>query len=432
MKTKSMASVKLKLNKNRLLRNGTYPLVVQVIHRRRKKWIYTPYRLTEDEFDEANQSVRYVKTKNKKSFVGEITAEVTLMKNRVLEIISELSASGDYAVNDIVARYHLLSRRAEKSCTLLGYMRQRIDEKLKMKKKGIAAAYKSTMRSLEKFVNDPSAWQKVNPDPARLNANGSCFALKEVDTRFVNRYVVYLASCGIKENTISYYLRNFRAMYNHAVEEGYVPEGTYPFRKVKIREEETAKRALSREDLAKIAHADLEAYGEDVKQARDVFMFSYYCFGMSFIDIVSLKKENIVNDKIDFLCYSRTKTHQLLRVPILEHIKKYLDKYSSRDSDYIFSFAVPESEDKFYEHYRSELGRTNHALKKLGKILGIKTTLTTYVARHSFATLARNAGNTYSLIGSGLGHTTEETTRIYMKNFELNSLEELSSSVANL
>ena len=94
-----------------------------------------------------------------------------------------------------------------------------------------------------------------------------------------------------------------------------------------------------------------------------MFMFGYYCFGMSFIDIMSLKKENIVNDKIDFLCYSHTKTHQLLRVPILEHIQNYLDKYDSRDSDYIFSFAVPESEDKFYEHYRCELGRTNHALK---------------------------------------------------------------------
>lgn len=432
MKTKSMTSVKLKLNKNRLLRNGTYPLVVQVIHQRKKKWIYTPYRLIEDEFDEENQSVKYVKTKNKRSVAGEITAEITLMKNRVLDIISELSASGDYAVNDIVARYQSLCERAENSCTLLGYMQQRIDEKLKMKKKGIAAAYESTMRSLEKFVDDPSAWQNVNHDSPGLNANGSHFPLKEVDTRFVNRYVVYLASRGIKENTVNYYLRNFRAIYNHAVDEGYVTEGANPFKKVKIRVEETAKRALSREDLIKIASADLEGCREDVKRARDVFMFSFYCFGMSFIDIMSLKKENIVNDKIDFICYSRTKTHQLLRVPILEHIQKYLDKYGSRDSDYVFSFAVPESEDKFYEHYRSELGRTNHALKKLGKILGIKMTLTTYVARHSFATLARDAGNTYSLIGSGLGHTTEETTRIYMKNFELNLLEKLSSSVANL
>lgn len=427
-----MTSVKLKLNKNRLLKDGTYPLVVQVIHLRKKKWIYTPYRLTEDEFDVENQSIRYVKTKNKKSVVGEIMAEIVSMKNQLLEIISELSVSGDYSVNDIVLHYHSLYGRTDKSCTLLEYMKQRINEKLKMKKKGIAAAYESTMRSVEKFVDDPSSWQNVNHVPAQQNADGSRFSLKEVDTRFVNRYVVYLASCGIKENTISYYLRNFRAIYNHAVDEGYVPEGINPFKKVKIRVEETPKRALSREDLIKIANADLKACGEDIKRARDVFMFSYYCFGMSFIDIMSLKKENIVNDKIDFICYSRTKTHQLLRVPILEHIRGYLDKYGSRESDYVFSFAVPESEDKFYEHYRSELGRTNHALKKLGKILGIKTTLTTYVARHSFATLARDAGNTYSLIGSGLGHTTEETTRIYMKNFELNSLEELSSSVAGL
>ena len=410
-----MTSVKLKLNRNRLLKDGNYPLIIQVIHCRKKAWLSTSYRLTEREFDEPAQSARYVKGVNTKQRVGIINAEVRTMKAEMEEVVSDLSQGGEFTARDIITRYKQL-HHIEKEKTpslLLDYMEQRIGQKRDMKKKGIADAYRSTMRSLEKFV-------KGMP-PVRL---------EDVDSRFVGRYVTYLASSGIKENTISYYLRNFRAVYNRAVRDGYVREGKKPFKDEKMRMSETDKRALGKEDLVKIANADLESCGEDIQLARDIFMFSYYSYGMSFVDIMSLKKANIVGGELNFISYSRTKTHQLLRVPILEQTQCYMDKYGS-DSDYIFSFAVPQNPEKAYEHYRAKLKQTNRALDKLGKMLGIETHLTTYVARHTFATLARDAGNPYSLIGNALGHTTEGTTHIYMKSFELQSLKNLSYSIAN-
>ena len=412
---KMMTSVKFKLNKNRLLKNGTYPLVVQVIHLRSKSWIYTPYRLVEDVFNELTQTAKYVKGVNTKHLVGTINAELRKMKGCLDDIMSDLSESGDFTVRQIVDRYRLQQEgeKPSRSNELLGYMHQRIEEKTRMKKDGIAAAYKSTMRSLAKFINHSRVY------------------LKDVNCRFVDKYIIYLASDGVKQNTINFYLRNFSAMYNHAVEQGYLAKGDDPFANVTIRVEETDKRALSKEELIKIADADLSACSEEICRARDIFMFSYYTFGMSFIDIMSLKKENVAYGDMNYLCYSRTKTHQLLRVPILEHIQSYLDKYSS-NSDYLFAFAEPKTPDAFYKHYQHELGVTIRALKKLGILLGMKSSLTTYVARHTFATLARDAGNAYSLIGCGLGHTTEETTRIYLKNFELRSLTDLGYSVVNL
>ena len=318
----------------------------------------------ECEFDEPAQSVRYVKGINTKQRAGAVNAEIRTMIAEMNEVVSALSRVGEFTAGEVVSRYKHLHDIGKKKTPslLLDYMEQCIKQKLDMKKKGIAEAYRSTFRSLEKFVKEmPSV------------------RLADVDSRFVGRYVAHLASSGIKENTVSYYLRNFRAMYNRAVHDGYVREGKDPFKDEKMRILETDKQVLDREDLDKIANADLEGCGKDIRQARDIFMLSYYCFGMPFVDIMSLKKSNIVGKEVKFICYSRTGTRRLLYVPILEQTRYYMDKYSN-DSDYVFSFAVPRQPEKSYEHYRAKLKQTNRALDKLDRMLGIETHLTISLA----------------------------------------------------
>ena len=348
------------LNKSRILNNGSYPLVFQVIHNRRKKLLYTGYRVKEEVFDELEGKIMNgVGSTFTATEVVKMNRELRKMRNRIDTRIRQLERTREeFTVEDILAQSAFGTGKPQ--FYLLRYINAQIERKQELKKVGMAAAYKSTRSSLAKFISGPDV------------------RMSEVDSAFVRRYEDFLYSNGSSGNTVSYYLRNLRSLYNQAVTDGYHPRGEYPFAKAQTRPAKTVKRALSRTDMQNLADLNLENEPE-LEFARDLYLFSFYAQGMAYL------------------------------FPIIS------GEYASG-----------------YQQYRLALGRINRHLKKIAVVADIKVPLTTYTARHTWATLARDYGAPISVISAGLGHTSEEMTRVYLKDFDVSMLNQVNSIVTNL
>ena len=403
-----ITSVKLMLNKSRILNNGSYPLVFQVIHNRRKKLLYTGYRMKEEVFDESEGKIMNgVGSTFTATEVVKMNRELRKMRNRIDTRIRQLERTREeFTVEDILAQSAFGTGKPQ--FYLLRYINAQIERKQELKKVGMAAAYKSTRSSLAKFIGRPDV------------------RMSEVDLAFVRRYEDFLYSNGASGNTVSYYLRNLRSLYNQAVTDGYHPRGEYPFAKAQTRPAKTVKRALSRTDMQNLADLNLENEPE-LEFTRDLYLFSFYAQGMAFVDIVLLKKTDICNG---VLTYSRHKSKQLIRIVVTPQMQGVIDKYNT-ENEYLFPIISGEYASG-YQKYRLALGRINRHLKKIAVVADIKVPLTTYTARHTWATLARDYGAPISVISAGLGHTSEEMTRVYLKDFDVSMLNQVNSIVTNL
>ena len=403
-----ITSVKLMLNKSRILNNGSYPLVFQVIHNRRKKLLYTGYRVKEEVFDELEGKIMNgVSSTFTATEVVKMNRELRKMRNRIDTRIRQLERTREeFTVEDILAQNAFGTGKPQ--FYLLRYINAQIERKQELKKVGMAAAYKSTRSSLAKFISRPDV------------------RMSEVDSAFVRRYEDFLYSNGSSGNTVSYYLRNLRSLYNQAVADGYHPRGEYPFAKAQTRPAKTVKRALSRTDMQNLADLNLENEPE-LEFTRDLYLFSFYAQGMAFVDIVLLKEADICNG---VLTYSRHKSKQLIRIAVTPQMQGLIDKYKT-ENEYLFPIISGEYASG-YQQYRLALGRINRHLKKIAVVADIKVPLTTYTARHTWATLARDYGAPISVISAGLGHTSEEMTRVYLKDFDVSMLNQVNSMVTNL
>ena len=403
-----ITSVKLMLNKSRILNNGSYPLVFQVIHNRRKKLLYTGYRMKEEVFDELEGKIMNgVGSTFTATEVVKMNRELRKMRNRIDTRIRQLERTREeFTVEDILAQSAFGTGKPQ--FYLLRYINAQIERKQELKKVGMAAAYKSTRSSLAKFISRPDV------------------RMSEVDSAFVRRYEDFLYSNGSSGNTVSYYLRNLRSLYNQAVADGYHPRGEYPFAKAQTRPAKTVKRALSRTDMQNLADLNLENEPE-LEFTRDLYLFSFYAQGMAFVDIVLLKEADICNG---VLTYSRHKSKQLIRIAVTPQMQGLIDKYKT-ENEYLFPIISGEYASG-YQQYRLALGRINRHLKKIAVVADIKVPLTTYTARHTWATLARDYGAPISVISAGLGHTSEEMTRVYLKDFDVSMLNQVNSMVTNL
>lgn len=405
-KSEEMTSIKLKLNRDRELVSGMYPLVFQVLYRRRKKLIYTHFRLLEEEFDPIKERVIYVGNHLTHARVRYINRYIRQETSRLRTLLKELEEQmSGFTLADLAERYGNKMQQDK----LLNFLDACILSKKTMRAEGTAIAYASTRASIADFIGDKSP------------------RIVDVSTLFVAEYEKFLHGRGVCRNTISFYMRNFRAMYNLAIKSGKIVCDKHPFQYVSTRPEKTVKRAISRDHTARLAVVSLDVE-PGLEFIRDVFMFSFYSRGMSFVDTVFLRRENIIDG---FIEYERHKTHQRMRVAMTEELRVLVEKYKT-ESPYIFPLIDPDSPVPLYQQYRKALATFERKLKRLGKILGIETSLTTYVARHSWATQAKQLGAPVSVISEGLGHSSEKTTRIYLKEFDQEVLDNINLMVSRL
>lgn len=400
-------SIRLMLNKTRKLKDGRYPLVIRVIHNRHKRLLYTGYRLYEEGFDETMGKVLPDGTLGlTASKIQIINREISKRKKEICERIRYLEQNNEsYHIDEIIP-----SKEGKlKKCYLLEYIDRQIEVKMEKLKEGIAAAYRSTRSSVAKYIG------------------GKDIPVDKVNHSFVQGYIDFLNRRHVSENTVSYYLRNLRSLYNKAIDDGLLSQYDYPFSRVSMRPAKTDKRAVTRQYMEIIAGLKLEDNPE-LELARDLYLFSFYSQGMSFVDIVYLKKENV---RSGMIVYNRHKSKQLIRIVITPSMDQLMRKYEN-NSEYIFPIIDDHSPKSVYSQYRLALGRINRQMHKIETMLGIQVTITTYCARHTWATLAHDFGAPISVISSGLGHSSEKMTQVYLKELDMKILNQINMIITDL
>lgn len=283
------------------------------------------------------------------------------------------------------------------------------------------AASKSSKRSITK--------SRYILDHFRNFLNGRDIPIQKIDSSLIRMYEEKMNRDMLCRNSSSYYIRGLRSIYNKIAKkiESINPNFTLPanpFSEVYTGVDKTAKRALNTIQLATIMKKDLRRR-KKLQFARDIFMFSYMTRGMSFIDIAFLKKNNL---NCGIISYVRRKTGQSFHIKVEPELQKIIDRYKAADTNYLLPIISPYCDDP-ERSYRSAYKNINRCLNKLGKLLGIEENLTTYVARHSWASNAMEANIPIELISQSLGHVSINTTKIYLKTLNTSPINQANRTL---
>lgn len=387
-----MATIKVKVRPSCIVGNaGT--LYYQVTHCRVVKQITTDVHIFPDQLREDGRVV--ADDDNGAILQNRIDSDVALLRRIIRELETQKQQTGnEFSVTDITLRFHAPEHRT----SFIEFMTGHIQFLLECNRLGTAKNYRTAMESLNGYLG------------------GRCLSFTEITAQFAELYNEYLLRKGLVKNSISFHMRILRAVYNKAVRKG-LAEQSNPFQNVYTGVDKTRKRAVNKDVIARLIGIDLSR-STPLAFARDIFLFSLYTRGMSFVDIAFLKHENIRDGAI---YYSRRKTKQQLCIRIESCIRQIIDRYAGRSGVYVFPILKSKDTIEAYSQYRVQMAYNNRLLKRLSKMLGLQQGLSFYAARHSWATLARDSNVPVSIISAGMGHTSERTTRIYLTSLE-NSL----------
>jgi integrase len=249
--------------------------------------------------------------------------------------------------------------------------------------------------------------------------------LKDLTPVLVAKYERWLKSTHISMNTISCYMRSLRALYNQAVEEKRVTD-LQPFKSGFTGYPKTDKRSIGVDEIRKLQDVRLSP-GSPLQLVRDIFLFCIFACGIPFVDVAFLRKSQISDD--GYLVYQRRKTNQQIRLQLPSCAMAIVRRYQSNATDYVFPLLSSSAPEEAYRQYRIQLRSYNRKLKVLGKLAGISHTLTSYVSRHSWASLAYEHNTDVSVISKGLGHTSSRTTYVYIKGINDKRLDEANRKI---
>lgn len=366
-------------------------IVYLVTHRRTVRQITTGYKVFPCEWDEKRSGLAAVPDNGRTDVIRSVARKLQSDMERLDEIIRRFDRERrDYSSDDVVAEF----RRTGEGNTFFNFMERVIGRLRQLKHTGTAKNYRAALGSFRRFRD-----------------NGD-IPMEAVDHILMEDYQAYLTSTGVVPNSISFYTRILRAVYNRAVEQG-LTDDRRPFRTVFTGTEKTLKRAISISDIRRIRDLDLSPKPH-LEFARDLLLFLFLCRGMSFIDAAYLKKEDI---RGGILTYRRHKTGQMLHIKIIEPIKELIDRYSNKKSPYLLPVISRPGNDE-RRQYEAALRRVNNALKAIAEMAGLPVSLTTYVARHAWASIAKAKNVPLNVISDALGHDSIATTQIYLASID--------------
>ena len=292
---------------------------------------------------------------------------------------------------------------------LFPYMKDMIERLWKQGQHRTSETYSTTLNSFRRF------------------RQGEDVRLSDLDACLLQAYEYHLRNRSLSPNTVSFYMKHLRAVYNCAVEDGLIVDQK-PFKRVFTSTERTAKRAVSLKCIRRMKELD---FGDNLSRqlARDIFLFSFYTRGMSFVDIAYLQKKNL---RGNVLTYRRKKTGQRLAIHWEPCMQAIVETYGAPSSSPYLLSIIKDLEKNPRKQYQNALFLINRHLKEIGRILGLQQPLTMYCARHSWASIAREKGISMSVISEGMGHETEKTTRIYLSSLEAGLVDKANRKILKL
>lgn len=396
-----MASIKVKFRPSTVTdREGT--IYYQVIHERKVRQLLTNYHVFPSEWDEKRSMVTTLQKSERKSFILSIRERIRWDVERLVKIDRKLDSNGlAYTADDVIDEFNRYSHEY----SLFNFM-EGIIAKLKQNGKvRTAETYKATLNSFKKFRQDED------------------IMLDCLNSEVMEAYEAWHHNRGVTPNTISFYTRILRAVYNRAVEDDVI-ENRSPFRHVYTGVDKTVKRALPLDVIKKIKGMDL-SLNAALDFARDMFMMSFYLRGMSFIDMAYLKKSDL---KDGYVTYRRRKTGQQLTIEWTSDMQLVLDKYPENESEYLLPIIKTTGINERCS-YRNVGYNINRSLKQITKMLSLNFRLTMYVAFHSWASAAKAKGVPLSVISEGMGHDSETTTQIYLASLDTSVVDRANAMI---
>ena len=396
-----MASIKVKFRPSTVAdHEGT--IYYQILHERKPRQLLSDYHVFQSEWDESRAMVVTTQNSERKAFILSIRERIRWDVERLTKIVRKLDGNGlQYTADDVIDEFN----RYAQEYSLFNFMESIIIKLKQIGKVRTSETYTSALNSFKKFRKDED------------------IMLDCLNSEVMEAYEAWHQSRGVAPNTISFYTRILRAVYNRAVEEDIV-ENKNPFRHVYTGVDKTIKRALPLPVIKKIKALDL-SLTPALDYARDMFMMSFMLRGMSFIDMAFLRKTDLQNG---YVTYRRRKTGQKLVIEWTNEMQLILDKYPENASDYLLPvIRNPGTNERCTYHNMGY--NINHSLKAVAKVVGVSIPLTLYVARHSWASIAKSKGIPLSVISEGMGHDNEATTQIYLASLDTSAVDKANSLI---
>lgn len=372
-------------------KEGTYPVKIKVYFQGKPKYYPTGICMsTKEELEEVLES------KSKKNI--EIQDIIGKELSRILKNVDILVERGTFSFSNL---NNMLGKN------IGGSLNEMISAKIKEleneEKFGTSAFYKGTLSLLKRYMKHD-------------------VPIKEVTVEWLNGLEKFILKTA-NQTTVAMNMRNIRATMNIAKQVGVIRESDYPFGrgKYQIKEGSGKKKALNKKQLKAIA--EYSDGSMTTEFYRDLWLFIYFCNGLNVADLISLKFSDIQNDEISFIrkkTKDRTRDVKRIYAAITPEMYSIINKWGNdpKKSVYIFPFLKPG--DSAWEHEKKKKNLTkliNKRMKMIGEKLNLGK-ITTYVARHTYATVLRNEGVPISIISPMLGHSSVTTTEIYLADLE--------------
>ncbi len=398
-----MGVAKIVLYTHKKLKGDKHPIMLRIASQGARKMVSLGHSATPSEWEK-------LRNPDNNSKLAKLIRNRQTDADRIINIYED--RGDDFTIDQF---YDDWTRRKKGAMTVFKFFDERINYFKKKNRPGNASIYTSAKNYLSDFRKKKD------------------LRFTDITPQFLEKFKDFLEDDRkISGNTMSIYLRTLRAVFNSAIEEGHIGREVYPFNKFKlsILSEETAKRALTIEEIQKIHSKDLKEHPELIN-ARNIFMFSYFVRGIQFHDICLLTWENIQNGRI---IYKRKKTKVYFNVKVQSETGKILQYYQNKNSGSVYVFPllddrIHKTEQQKFDHLNKVRQQINKNLKLLSILAGVDRPFTLYAARHSYASIQKFKGVPASMISELLGHSTEKITQIYLEKFGSSILDKLDEDL---
>ena len=401
------ATINVVCYKWKTLANGEYPLMLRICKDGKKKYQSLGISVLPRYWDFTRNKPK-PNCPNKEYIQKIILDKQTELQQRMLEFNSEQKEyTTTTLLNDENKRFELK--------TVCQFYQELIEQCKNNNKCGNRLIYKGSYNSLKVFTK-----------------NQLDIPFSAIDISWLNKYEKWLRSKGNKETTMSLMFRTLRSAYNKAIKAKCARKSDYPFDEYKINkfDTKTQKRAIAKTEVLKFTkEVDNIGKRQYVQLSKDIFIFSYLCGGINFTDIANLTKVNITHGRIHYI---RQKTGKLIKLGISEEAMQIIKKYESESKGYLFPILnanIHKTPLQKQNRIHKMLGKINKNLKLIAAQLNVDANMTTYVARHSFASVLKKSGVSIALISEALGHSDLSTTQVYLDSFDN---EQIDAAMQNL
>ena len=410
-----MTKIKHVLFQNKTLKDKRHPVLIRIAHSGKNRYMATGYSASKDEWDEKGMTFSKAYKKNFNLTGPEFEKEkkkLSKMLSNAQDYCEEMQNKKIFNIDKLILKI----KNIEESTDFLDFTDRIIKDNQKAGKIGNAVGYQTVYNLVDKFQN------------------GKQLNLTDVDYNWLKDFETWRLEKGNNMNTLSIYLRTIRAILNLAISKGLIEPGFYPFGKgrYQISNSPTIKRAIAKDDIDKIRNIELPE-NSSMWHARNLFLFSFYCRGMNWVDMAKLKLKNIQSGRITYI---RTKTmrksSKSFSIKINDRIKTILDWYcdGKNADDYIFPIITRDKNPELMrKDIRNNLKTFNKYLRKVAEKCKIEAHLTSYVSRHSWATIAKRMGVELAVISDGLGHADMQVTQTYLDSIESDRIDDANDLI---